>query len=641
MEKSRKILLLEPNYRNKYPPMGLMKLATYHRMLGDQVTFFKGNLQDFVLEQIYQECLCQLQKIEKIIQWTSYKSFIKNFIKKKDLTLFDDVHFLESPNKPLIREWLHHYRSHYISGKYKQEPRWDRVCVTTLFTFHWKITLETIEFAKHIVKNPEELKVGGIMATLMSEDIEKETGVKPIRGLLDQPKMLDGDSNEIIDHLPLDYSILDEIEYEYPAQNAFFAFMTKGCKRKCKFCAVRTLEPKYKSYVSIIKKFNETKKRYGEPQHLLLLDNNVLASPKFPKIVQDIKKIGFAKGAMYIEPNQLGIAIQNLQDGINDNAYIRRSYKCIHSILTRLQGKTAQEYYNTLDKFQLLSLETTTKENLLEAYPRIAKAYERNRNKTPKQRFVDFNQGTDCRYVTEEYMRLMSELAINPLRLAFDRLDYEPEYIQAIKLAAKYNITELSTYIFYNYDDSPEDLYYRLVKNIELSEEYNIHIYSFPMKYIPVTGEDAKHREYTAPKWNKKFIRAIQSILNAEKGIVPPPSKKRGRTYFDKAFGKNLDEFHELLYMPEVYIIYRKIFEKELGYTLIWQRLFRSLTQNEFEEAKPIIESNQFKDYEQKTLNPKLLKLLRHYTLTRDKIRKTKKDYTVIKMKYDEFLKGE
>lgn len=39
---NRKVLLIEPNYKNKYPPMGLMKLATYYRMVGDDVRFLKG-----------------------------------------------------------------------------------------------------------------------------------------------------------------------------------------------------------------------------------------------------------------------------------------------------------------------------------------------------------------------------------------------------------------------------------------------------------------------------------------------------------------------------------------------------------------------------------------------------------------------
>ena len=42
---NRKVLLIEPNYKNKYPPMGLMKIATYYRMCGDDVRFFKGDLK--------------------------------------------------------------------------------------------------------------------------------------------------------------------------------------------------------------------------------------------------------------------------------------------------------------------------------------------------------------------------------------------------------------------------------------------------------------------------------------------------------------------------------------------------------------------------------------------------------------------
>ena len=51
---NRRVLLVEPNYKNKYPPMGLMKLSTYHKMLGDKVTFYKGDLKQFIIEQIYE-----------------------------------------------------------------------------------------------------------------------------------------------------------------------------------------------------------------------------------------------------------------------------------------------------------------------------------------------------------------------------------------------------------------------------------------------------------------------------------------------------------------------------------------------------------------------------------------------------------
>ena len=38
----KKVLLIEPNYNNKFPPVALMKLATYYRNLGNwEVVFLK------------------------------------------------------------------------------------------------------------------------------------------------------------------------------------------------------------------------------------------------------------------------------------------------------------------------------------------------------------------------------------------------------------------------------------------------------------------------------------------------------------------------------------------------------------------------------------------------------------------------
>ena len=53
----RSILLVEPPYRNKYPPIGLMKIASYHKSLGDEITFIKGSVSDHLIEEIVNDIL--------------------------------------------------------------------------------------------------------------------------------------------------------------------------------------------------------------------------------------------------------------------------------------------------------------------------------------------------------------------------------------------------------------------------------------------------------------------------------------------------------------------------------------------------------------------------------------------------------
>lgn len=228
----RRVLLIEPNYKNKYPPIGLMKLATYYRRLGDDVRFFKGNLQ-----------------------------LLKN------------------------------------------EPGFDIVAVTTLFTFYWDITVETINFAKQLCKPSGKILIGGIAASLVPNDIYEATGIAPIVGPLDKPGVLDEDNNLIIDSLPLDYSILDETNYRYPAADAYIAYTTRGCVNHCPFCAVPKLEPRYQHRISIKEQITETDRRFGPRQRLLLLDNNILASKDLAEIVDELKDCGFGKNNRYKNPH--------------------------------------------------------------------------------------------------------------------------------------------------------------------------------------------------------------------------------------------------------------------------------------------------------------------------------------------------
>lgn len=638
----RRILLIEPNYKNKYPPIGLMKIATYHRNLGDDVKFFKGELKDLVVNELFEKCLKKLNRIDSKVNWVQKSYFIKLYIKTNKIQHIEMLDLNRSKYSSLVVKVLEEFAGKFRRKEYEQEPFWDRIYVTTLFTFYWKITVETIQFVKKLVKDPKEIFIGGVLASLLHKELEEETGIKPHQGLLDKPGMLDKGNKVIIDDLPLDYSILDEIEYQYPTQSAYFTFMTKGCTRKCAFCSVPILEPTYKPKIKTYDKFFEIKELYGEQQNLLLMDNNVLASPNFPEIIQEIKDMGFFKGATYIEPNQLNISVKNLRRHKNQKAYIRRTYNLLQELITRLKGEKKQFAYNILDNYQLLNFETTTKENLLLAYKELKELYEKSRNKTPRLRYVDFNQGTDARYVTDELMKLMSEIPIRPLRIAFDYIGMKDKYTNAVRLAAKYGIKELSNYILYNFNDKPEDLYNRLEININLCKELSIDIFSFPMKYIPLFGEEAKHREYTGKHWNKKFIRAVQSVLNVTKGIVAPATKHDKTSFFHKAFGNDLTEFYEILYMPETYIVYRSVFEKKLGYTDIWKSEYNTIKESgNWDEAKAIIETNDFSQINEKTVSPAIRQFLRHYQIQRGSINNEDKEYKLLKRQYDKLIKSD
>ncbi|MCW3070313.1 MAG: hypothetical protein JWO44_203 [Bacteroidetes bacterium] len=626
---SRKnILLIEPNYKNKYPPIGLMKLATYHKLQGDNVKFFKGDLKELLLEMKYKPCLNRLKRNAKKINWQKREVSIKLYLKTKRLVILDDlVVGLSKSQTEKIKLILK-------EEAYKTPMnQWDRVYIATLFTFYWEITIRTIEFAKNIVDDINKIYVGGVMASLMKDEIFAATGIKPHTGLLDKPGSLDIGNDLIIDELPLDYSILYEIDYQYPTQSAYFTYMTKGCTRKCAFCSVPKLEPTYKNKIESIDKFMEVKERFGDQRNLMLMDNNVLASPKFPEIISEIKAMGFHKDAVYTEPNQLEIAIKNLKNKINNPAFVRRSFDLIHSIIPRLKGDVLINYNNYLKEYKLEKLEDVTKQNLIKLYPKIASTYEQYRRKGISKRYVDFNQGTDARYVTEEIMKLMSEIPIRPLRLAFDHIGIKKIYINAVELAAKYGITNLSNYILYNFMDKPEDFYERIKINVDLGKRLNIQIFSFPMKYIPLFGEEAKHRKHIGVHWNRKFVRAVQSMLNATKGIVAP-----GYDFFEMAFGKSIDEFMEILWMPEAYIINRTYFQNNQMADR-WKEDLLALDEFEIIVAKEIIKNNDFSNIQQLTQNHKTLRLLSHYLNIKEDRKTIEAEVRKLRNKFNRLIK--
>lgn len=185
------------------------------------------------------------------------------------------------------------------------------------------------------------------------------------------------------------------------------------------------------------------------------------------------------------------------------------------------------------------------------------------------QRYVDFNQGMDARLLTEEKMKILSALPIKPFRIAYDNIKYTDIYTKAIKLAARYGVEEFSNYLLYNFDDKPIELYNRLKINIDLAAELSVHIYSFPMKYEPIEN---KKRGYVGKNWNLYYLKSIKAILNVSKGVFSGDT-----SFFEKAFGKNEQEFLEILSMPKELITYR-LFYENLNITSKWKKEYNALT---------------------------------------------------------------
>ena len=624
----RKVLLIEPNYKNKYPPMGLMKLATYYRMVGDDVRFYKGDMRSLAVDLICDDLIKHLSIIFPEVFWKDYYPILFEFIKLGKYSILEANPIFEDD---IVLDAVKEYRKKYKGKDYFTNPRFDKVGITTLFTFYWDITIETINFAKKLCKKAEDVMVGGIMSSLLPDEVYAATGIHPFIGLLNHPGDIDSDNQLIIDELPLDYSILEEIDYVYPANNAYFAYMTRGCVNKCKFCAVPKLEPQYCDYINLKKRIEFTDKRFGPRKDLLLLDNNVLASNCYNQIIDEIRECGFGVGAYYTAPNEYDITIKNLKDSYNDRAYIRKAISIYKEIMDRLkddQEKT--QLYLELEASHCLFSYTASKESILKLDEYVRPLYEKTHKPSRRKRIVDFNQGIDSRLITKENMQKLSEVNIFPLRIAFDHWQLKDIYERSIRTAVGCGIKSLSNYLLYNFEDKPEELYYRLRMNVDLCEELNASIYSFPMKYHPINDKEFfMNRDYIGKHWNRKFIRAVQAVLNSTKGKIG-----RGVDFFEEAFGRNVEEFMKILWMPETFIIYRRIYDADLRNRLAeryttktihdcdlaneWWKKFSALSPNQQQQAKAIIALNKFNDGDYSCEDKDVLDVLSYYSISRD-----------------------
>lgn len=187
----RHILLVEPEYYTRFPPLGLLKLARYHMDVEkNKVTYVRGCVPE---------------------------------------------------NSP------------------------DLIYISSLFTWAWKSVHDTVKYYRRLYPKAEIL-LGGPYATLLPDHAE-QSGAKVYTGLF----------KEAEDLMPA-YELI-------PRWDGSIIFSSRGCVRKCPFCAVPVLEGE-------VNRVKKSIKHLVWPAHtkIIFWDNNILAA-NWRSIMDELKDL--------------------------------------------------------------------------------------------------------------------------------------------------------------------------------------------------------------------------------------------------------------------------------------------------------------------------------------------------------------
>jgi hypothetical protein len=156
----------------------------------------------------------------------------------------------------------------------------------------------------------------------------------------------------------------------------------------------------------------------------------------------------------------------------------------------------------------------------------------------------DFNQAMDARLITQEHFNIFKNSKISPIRFAFDSMETD-KYIQiAMKKSIENGFTDGSIYLLYNFNDSPEEYYYRLKEVVKLW-----YFDAYPMKFQLL---NAKEKDiYIGKHWNEKRLNNFKLLINTffRNSLIGRSLKIKK---FERIFGKNSKEFKTILDLDDI-----------------------------------------------------------------------------------------
>lgn len=235
------ILLTEADYKDKYPPLGLMKISTYHKLKGDLVEYSR-----------------------------EYKSKGKSYYDKIYISTRFSFHW--SKTKKLIKHYQNNFNSEIIVGG-----------------IHASINPDIYknEFGIDPIVGSFKGDVGSLMKKIQEDKI-----------LL---KLRDEIEKYGIDALPPDYSLFfsQELPFNEALRDNYLLRSTKGCDRNCSFCDVKKICQEYIEYLKILPVIEYIDYHFGQKKNILFFDDNTLKSSLINNIVEDLIKAGFNKDASF------------------------------------------------------------------------------------------------------------------------------------------------------------------------------------------------------------------------------------------------------------------------------------------------------------------------------------------------------
>lgn len=208
------ILFVEPEFprasksknHNKFMPIGLLKLASYHRKKGDSICIVRGQVPK---EEIYFE---------------------------------------------------------HLNGSTSKNKIPSQIFITSYFTYWSKYVKVSVQYYRKLFPRAKTV-VGGIYASLMPEHCKKYTGCDEVFvGIHEKAELT-----------PISFRYLEKY---YGSVDYQIIHTSRGCIRRCEFCGVYKIEPKFTYKKSI---GNEIQKK-----KIIFYDNNLLANPCIENILAEL-----------------------------------------------------------------------------------------------------------------------------------------------------------------------------------------------------------------------------------------------------------------------------------------------------------------------------------------------------------------